>query len=89
MGDFENAVLIILLITVVGAIILFFIFHAIFCWYFKLNRMVELLEKLNRNLSLPPFLFDGKPLITSNYRNPTSLENESPSGDNQKLIIED
>ena len=41
----------ILIGVLIGAVVLFFILREVFCWYWKINRIVELLEQQNSLLS--------------------------------------
>lgn len=38
------------LLALVIAVVIFLVLREIFCWYWKINRMVELLESIDANL---------------------------------------
>jgi hypothetical protein len=38
------------LLALIIAVVIFLVLREIFCWYWKINRMVELLESIDANL---------------------------------------
>ena len=42
------------LISIVVLLIVFLIFRELVCWYWKINRIVELLESIERNTKIAP-----------------------------------
>jgi uncharacterized protein YpmB len=60
----------VLLIIVVITIIIFLIFREIFCWYWKINKRIEILEENNKLLSKIALLLE-KPNI-DDYNSGTS-----------------
>lgn len=49
--DNSNTTLIVVLIVAI-AVLLFFVLRELFCWYWKINTMVEELKMINTNLTL-------------------------------------
>lgn len=66
MDNLLNSLLIFLLVTIV----IFFIARELVCWYWKINRIVELLESIDRKLSKN----NG---LSKNVKSKTSLVNGS------------
>ena len=39
------------IVALLSVVVLFFVIRELLCWYWKLNRIVELLESIDRRLS--------------------------------------
>lgn len=69
----QNEETVMLVFFIAGGILLFIILREFFCWYFKINKRIALMEEQNlylkdltRNTTKKePYKFDNKKLITT------------------------
>jgi uncharacterized protein YgiM (DUF1202 family) len=74
----------ILLVCAVVIILVFLALREFWCWYFKINKRIILLEEQNRLLSsLNKYLV---PIVKSSY-NDTEIKRTIADGDNKQYII--
>jgi hypothetical protein len=66
---------------IIGAIIIFLIIREIVCWYWKINRLVALMEKQNNLLSEI-----AKKSFSSPQKNISSFENKPVIEDNNSTV---
>jgi len=67
---------------IVGAIVLFFICRELICWYYKINRIVSLLEENNRLLRIQtPFIPTHIVKLLTNADGLSLRENPNASGE--------
>ena len=74
----------IIIVVLFGTIIIFLVCRELICWYWKLNRIVSLLEEQNMLLSrlmrnnIKNTILNNSPSITEDTRNNDQREEELP-----------